>query len=301
MNILAIYNPASGQKNDGFERFCAILQEKGSNLTVRHLERDGAPLETLLKDAKQFDRIVAAGGDGTVSAVAHALQVTKLPIMIYPSGTGNLLALNLELPKDPKALAELALGGRVIRADLAELHFDDAPEPIGFSLNAGVGFDADLIEGSEPLKARLGLGAYLASAIANANPTVARFQLEIDGKRVETEGIGVMLVNHGRLQLGFSLAPEADASDGMLDVVVLRAQSLAGLVPAVVGGFLERIGLQTQNMNGRLELHRGAKIRVSSDPALAVQYDGESLEHPTPFEARILPDATSFVVPETAV
>ncbi len=142
MNILGIRNPASGQQDDGFDAFCAALRDHGGQFTVRQLEKDGPSLETLLRDTRSFDRVVAAGGDGTVSAVAHALRGSNLPIMIYPGGTGNLLALNLELPKDPSALAALALGGRTLKVDLAELHFDaapgeDAPEAIGFSLNAG--------------------------------------------------------------------------------------------------------------------------------------------------------------------
>jgi diacylglycerol kinase (ATP) len=303
MNILGIRNPASGQKEDGFDAFCAALRDRGGQFTVRQLEKDGPSLEALLKDARSFDRIVAAGGDGTISAVAHALRGSDLPIMIYPGGTGNLLALNLDLPKNPRALAELTLGGRTLKADLAELHFDaapgeNAPEPIGFSLNAGTGFDAKLIEGSEPLKDRLGLGAYLASALSNANPTVAKFTLEMDGETILTEGIGVMVVNHGRMQLGIELAPDADASDGLLDVLVLRAQSLAGLIPAVVGSLLENIGLRGPSLDGCLELYQAKRVRVSSDPPQPVQFDGETIDRMTPFEASVLPNAASFVVPE---
>lgn len=41
--------------------------------------------------------MIAAGGDGTVSSVAHALAGSGMPIMVYPAGTANLVALNLEV------------------------------------------------------------------------------------------------------------------------------------------------------------------------------------------------------------
>ncbi len=127
---------------------------------------------------------------------------------------------------------------------------------------------------------------------------MAKFTLEMDGETVHLEGIGVMVVNHGRMQLGIELAPDADASDGLLDVLVLRAQSLAGLIPAVVGSLLERFGLRGPSLDGCLELYQAKRVRVSSDPPLPVQFDGETIDHMTPFETHVLPNAALFIVPE---
>ncbi len=119
--------------------------------------------------------------------------------------------------------------------------------------------------------------------------------LELDGRKVSSEGIGVMIVNHERLQLGLELALDANASDGKLEVVVIRATSLVGLVPVILGSLLEKIGLGAPDLSGRLEIHTASKVRITSDPPMPVQYDGESTEHSTPFEARVLPLEVRFI------
>lgn len=125
--------------------------------------------------------------------------------------------------------------------------------------------------------------------------------LELDGRKVSSEGIGVMIVNHERLQLGLELALDANASDGKLEVVVIRAKLLAGLVPVVIGSLLQKLGLGSPDLNGRLEVHMASRVRVTSEPPLPVQYDGESTEHSTPFEAHVLPAAVSFIVGDQVV
>ena len=55
----------------------------------------------MLEDAKDFDRVVAVGGDGTVSGVCYELRGSGVPMLPYPAGTTNLLALNLRLPSEP--------------------------------------------------------------------------------------------------------------------------------------------------------------------------------------------------------
>jgi diacylglycerol kinase (ATP) len=297
--LLALRNPASGKDNDGFDTYLQALRARGAEVIVRESNHQ-TPLEKLLEDGDSFTRVIAAGGDGTVSSVAHALAGSGIPIMVYPAGTANLVALNLELPSDPLGLANLTLDGEVIDTDLAELRFADGVV-LGFALNAGAGLDAHIVADSEALKSKLGVGAYLASALKNTNPTIASISLQLDGRKIETEGIGVMVVNHGRLQLGLELAPNADASDGKLEVVVIRATSLAGLVPVVLGSLLTKFGFDAPDLSGRLEVYTAARVRVTSEPPMPVQYDGESTEHSTPFEAHVLPLAVRFIADRTAV
>lgn len=316
MRLLALHNPRSGQGDSGWERFVETMRVLGNELEVREVRHD-VPLDLMLRDADRFDRVIAAGGDGTVSTVAHALSGRGVPVLAYPAGTANLIALNLRMPTDPDQLARVAMGGVLLQTDLAELtcvagqapaevvpptaEVPDPPEArtsrVGFALIAGAGFDAELIAGSEPLKGRLGVGAYVAAMLGNARPTVARLTLDLDGRKVQTEGMGVMLVNFGRIQLDLEIAPGADAHDGLLDVVVLRAHSVAALAPLVVRALAERLGLQGPDLAGRLDVYRARHVTVDADPPLPVQFDGETLEGTTPLSARIVPGAAVFVVP----
>ncbi|MBI5813526.1 MAG: NAD(+)/NADH kinase, partial [Meiothermus silvanus] len=262
--------------------------------------RPGTSLEELLRDASSFAAVVAAGGDGTVSAVAHSLAETQIPVLAYPAGTANLIALNLGLPSDPAELAEVLLAGRTQPTDLAELRYTDASggsASTGFTVAAGTGFDAKMIADSEALKPRFGVGGYVLSALANANPTVARFRLELDGRPYLTEGIGVLVANFAKLQLGLELAPGANAQDGLLEVVILKTRSAAGLVPVLLRQLAEKVGLAASQVSDRLEIHSVKRVRLESDPPLPVQFDGESVDGSPPLEAWVVPERVRFIVP----
>lgn len=299
MRALIIHNDKSGQGDAGFDTFLRVLAEGGLRYERRGLG-EGVRLEDLLSDAAEFDAVVAAGGDGTVSGIAHALRDSGVPILAYPKGTANLIALNLGLPTDPEALAGLLRAGHTQLMDLAELRYYDPSgqtRNCGFTVAAGTGFDAQLIADSESLKPRFGVGGYLLSALSNAAPKVARFRLEIDGETFEREGIGVMVVNLSQMQLGLEMAPGADSADGRLEVVILKARTAAGLVPELLRQLAEKAGLGSPGVSELLEVRSAKEVRIESEPALAVQYDGESLEALPPLEARILPRAARFIVP----
>ena len=120
MRVLIVVNTRSGGGDSGLYYFVRALGASGAEVTLRF--SDGTrSLESLVVDAASFDRVVAAGGDGTASAVCYALRDTGIPILVYPAGTANLLALNLNMPTEPRALADVALLGQQVRFDLGEL------------------------------------------------------------------------------------------------------------------------------------------------------------------------------------
>lgn len=297
--VLVIHNEKSGQGGSGLEEFVLELSQQGLTGELRALQ-PGASLEELLRDASSFRAVVAAGGDGTVSAVAHALLGSEVPLLAYPAGTANLIALNLGLPTDPAELAQTLLVGQTQPTDLAQLGYTDAsgnPVTKGFTVAAGVGFDAKMIADSEALKPRFGVGGYVLSALANANAPVARFALELDGEPYQAEGIGVLMANFAKMQLGLELAPGANAQDGRLEVVILKTRSAAGLVPELLRQLAEKIGLAAPDVSDRLEIHSVKRVRLESDPPLPVQFDGESVEGSPPLEAWVLPEQVRFIVP----
>ncbi len=146
--------------------------------------------------------VIAAGGDGTVRAVAAGMAHTGVRMGILPEGTGNLLARNLDLPLgDPGAALDIALGENHQVVDLGWLRVDDVEEPsrlpaegalvaaaegasnrassvdirgvteplpdeYAFVVIAGLGFDGQTMAGTDPyLKKRVGWLAYIVSAI----------------------------------------------------------------------------------------------------------------------------------------
>jgi len=161
---------------------------------------------------------------------------------------------------------------------------------------AGAGFDASIMENAQSLKSTLGEGAYIVAAMQNLAPTVSRFTLRLDDQVIETEGIGVLLMNLARIQFDIQVAHGADAQDGMFEVVVIKTPSPAGLLPTIWAALLDQLKSHPQRPG--LEIHTASRVDVSATPALTLEYDGEVLDATTPFSARVLPRAGTFIVSE---
>jgi diacylglycerol kinase family enzyme len=300
VHILVVNNLASGSGDAGLFTFVRELSRNGCEVTIRPMSEE-TPLPTALRDARDFDRVVAAGGDGTASGVAYALRGTGVPIALYPSGSANLLALNLKLPVTPGELAEVAMNGVPCATDMGEITclVEGCEHRYGFVNAAGAGFDATIMEGARDLKPMLGMGAYFVGAMQKLQPTVAQFRIELDGEPFEREGIAVVLVNFAKIMFDLTLAHDSSAHDGQLDVMVIRTKYVPGLVPAVWAAVLDRIGGDHPGRSESLEIMRGSRVRVESEPELPMQYDGEVLDCRTPFEGRVLEGAATLVVPPT--
>ncbi|MCE5190387.1 MAG: diacylglycerol kinase [Actinomycetia bacterium] len=291
MNILMLVNPRSGIGEPPLYDYVAELGRRGSEVTVRFMRED-VQLARLLRDVDAYDRVVAVGGDGTISSVAYAMRNTGIPLVPYPSGTANLFAHNVGIPQDPYKLAELTAEGIPASLDIGELDHNGG---VGFLVMAGAGFDAALMDRARDLKPLLGEGAYFLAAAQTLLPTVASFVLRLDGRQVMTEGIAVVLVNLARIQFDLSVTHGSDAQDGMLEVVIVKPHSVAGLLPAIWAALLDRLGEHAERPG--LEIHSAREVEVVSEPRLPIQSDGEIIAQNTPLTARVLPGAATVVIP----
>jgi diacylglycerol kinase family enzyme len=291
MNILMLANLRAGLGSPVLYDYVQALGERGGEVTLRFI-REGSDLSYLLRDVSEYDRVVASGGDGTVSSVAYALRNTGIPLMLHPTGTANLFAHNVGISGDAFELARLTIEGIPVAIDLGELDHGDG---VGFLMIAGAGFDASIIDRARDLKPLLGEGAYFVAAAQNLQPTVATFILRLDGRQIMTEGIAVMLVNLSHIQFDVPLTHGSDAQDGILEVVVVKTRSVAGLLPAAWAAILDRLGQHSERPG--LEIYSAKEIEIISEPRLPVQSDGDIITRITPLRARVLPGAATIVLP----
>ena len=294
--LLLIKNPKSGQGNSPLEEFTGLLEEKGLSLETRELSHE-VTCDSLLEDAKNFDAVIAAGGDGTVSAVAYAMRNQGVPLFVFPAGTANLIAQNLNLPSTAPELLEVLLEGHTLLADLGELEVEG--EKKGFAMIAGAGLDAALIKASEDLKPNFGAFAYVLGALKQLVPRTQQFKLTLDGQETTLEGASVMIANFGMANFRLPVTSGIDPADGLLTVVVLKGKTALTLLPTVIDSVRAKFNLGDPLFADHLETYHCKHIRVETTPELPIQYDGESLESSTPFEARVLPKAIRFFTRET--
>lgn len=294
LRVLIIVNSQSGGGDAGLYDYVRALGSLRAEVTLRFTDQNTS-IEDHIHDAASFDRIVAAGGDGTAGAACYAVRNTGIPVLVYPAGTANLLALNLNMPVEARALATLTVEGKHNSFDLGEIEHADTfggeNRTRGFAVMAGAGYDAAIISSSQPLKSTLGAAAYLVAAVTNLAPTASEFEIELDGELTQTDGIAVLIVNFGRLQFDLPVAYGADPRDGLFQVAVMRTRNVAGLIPAVVAAFsgAERVP--------GIDVYSAAHVTVSAYPQLQMQYDGELVDALTPFAAHILPGAVELLVP----
>lgn len=295
MKLLVINNLASGYGEGAIYDFMRSFATDGDEITVRCTDGT-SDLRTFLYDAEEFDVVVASGGDGTVATVTYLLAETGIPVLPFPAGTANLLTMNLSSPSEPHALAKMAREGRHMDFDIGEIELSSG-EHFGFMMMAGAGYDATIMKGAAAGKKLLGPMAYFTSAVANATPQFADFSITIDGTRVESSGVGVLIVNFSKIQFDLSVVHENLPRDGAFDVVILNTKDAFGLIPAVIACILDRSG-EYPDRTDALEIYRGSEITVESNPPLLVQYDGEVTSLTTPFTVRMLPKAARLVVSE---
>ncbi|HLI20451.1 MAG TPA: diacylglycerol kinase family protein [Stellaceae bacterium] len=274
--ILAIYNPTAGQRARGtFERFRAALTRLGAKVTIAETERAMHARElAAAADPARFDAVAVAGGDGTINEAVNGIVHSGLPLAILPLGTANVLANELNLPRDAEALAEIAALNPPRSIVPAEITSAERNEPWRFLLMAGIGFDAEVVAHLDlKLKRRIGKAAYALGSIAQlARHERRNFATWIDGK-AETPAALVVARAHfygGR----FVLAPQARLDEPALHAVLFPASSrLAALryMAGVVTGTLAR--------QCDVEVRRAAAIDLAGPEGAPVQIDGDVRAH----------------------
>jgi YegS/Rv2252/BmrU family lipid kinase len=248
--------------------------------------------------AQGFDVLVCYGGDGTAMEIAAGAVEGRIPLGLVPGGTGNLLAGNLRLPRDPAAAARVILAGRTAPIDLGAVERADGTH--FFAVCGGTGFDARLMARTRPAeKRRWKMAAYVMRAFASLPAVTSPLhRVTVDGAVHELPAALVLVANCGELVPPFlRLRDDIAPDDGWLDVLVLRAE---GVIQSLAA-FLE---LVRRPVNGARQLwfSRGRQVRVEvlEGPPQPMQLDGEPWGH-APFEARLLPAALSVIVdPATA-
>ncbi|MBQ9067830.1 MAG: diacylglycerol kinase [Eggerthellaceae bacterium] len=297
MKLLVLNNISAGPGDGAIYDFVRMFSKAGDEVLIRSADEQ-SDFPALLADASRFDVVVASGGDGTIAHVCYELRYTNIPILVYPSGTANLIAQNILHPFEAPSLAALARECRTMRFDLGE--FDFGEDRVGFMMMAGCGFDATMMSAAKPMKDRLGPVAYFRAAFDNASPQVADISLDVDGQHVETKGVGVVCMNFSKVQFDVSFGLANLPSDGLIDACILATQNAWNLLPTALGAALDRSG-KTLGQSDILKYYRGREIRVETNPPLPVEYDGDAIERTTPFTVRALPGAARLIVSQECI
>ena len=292
-STLVVLNPSAGRCAPPLvlDALDVIFGSFGRHYSLHEMragEDVGPAIESAL--AAGCDLVVAAGGDGTVAAVAHHLVGTDAVLGILPLGTGNALARELGVPSSlPDAVALLVGPHRLDPLDsllVGSQHF---------FLNAGIGLTAAVIRDTTSIdKRRFGVLAYAYSFFRRLiGYGAARFEFRVDGRVWQQQAWDVFVANIGligatRLQWGHDISPR----DAQLDLLVWRAPGLLDyfliLWDMLCGLPLDPIMVSRQRV--------GHEVEVRADRPLAIQADGETVVADQ-LMVKLVPAAVRVVVP----
>ncbi|WP_189049802.1 diacylglycerol kinase [Micromonospora sonchi] len=168
--------------------------------------------------------LIAVGGDGTVHRAMQAVASTNVPFGPVPAGTGNDFAVETGFPAEPRAAVEVIAAalrqGRSRPVDLARMTgADGTARWYGAVLAAG--FDAIVNERANRMRWPRGPRRYDLAILAElARLRPRRYILTLDGERLEVDAVLVAVGNCASYGGGMRICPDADPTDGLLDVVV---------------------------------------------------------------------------------
>ena len=293
MQNLAIFNPkaAKGRTGKHFKSISQILSDTGISCDFVQSEFAGHSVK-LAQEAveKGYDRIIAIGGDGTINEIVNGILLSDgdPEVAVIPAGSCNDFVKALKIPTSIHSASHIIKQAKTKRIDVA---------CVGerFFVNAiGLGFDVAVIQALKKIKLLNGFLMYLLMAVFMAMKYKG-MELDVtNGKTIYKDKLLMLTIANGiSYGGGFKIAPDANPSDGALDVMLLK-----DMTP------LKRFFAIPRFFNGshvklpETEMILAKELRISSKYPLTIQVEGELVDWPEKeVKISLRPKRLKFVVP----
>lgn len=296
-SAVVLYNNNAGSATVDPEEIGKRLEDLGFEARVFRTDSP-AEIGPLLADSEGL--VVVAGGDGTVREVVKRLLQKPRPLALLPFGTANNIARTLGLEGSWQQVVESLSEPRRVPLDVAV-----ARGPWGSEIvleGAGAGLFANILTAYRPKEGKNLLRALGAAANELGIDEPVRYRIELDGKELDGEYLLVEAMNMRAVGPRLSLAPAADPSDGLLDLVLVRADrrdALLTYVTALINGGLAELPSVEIVRGSRLRIHwRGSAFHVDSLPFCEEAREAKSKAYSAQLE--IKPGALEVWLPKQA-
>ena len=301
---LVVLNPVSrGGRRAQWEALEGRLCEVFGTLEVEATRGPGDATRIAREAARAgVERVLVAGGDGTVSETVSGLLATGLAgsveLGLLPFGTGGDFARAIGMPSDPIEAVDVLAAGKPRPVDAGRIRMpgaDGVSRTRWFANETSVGVSGDVVarvrRGPRWLSGQAAFFWATLRAVWAYAPDDVR--LEVDGSEVFAGLVALACAsNAGWFGGGMHIAPEARFDDGLLDVVVVRGVPGLRLLPR-----LRKLYAGTHLSDPAVCAFRGRKVRFEARAGTpAVEVDGE-LGVTLPLEIDVLPGALTVLAP----
>ena len=266
--LAIIHNPVAGARRNGFfQSVVRRAQALGCKVDIKETSAPGDATwlaRNISRD--QADIIVVAGGDGTMNEVINGLSVESPPLALIPTGTANVLAIEIGLRRNVEQVAATLAWG------LPRPFFPIQVEDRLCAMAVGIGYDAHIVANINPrLKRAVGKGAYIWQAIVEFTrfPFKPLTVATKDGVAVDATSV---LIANGRHYAGrFCFAPDASINRPEFFVCILpgrRRWDLLRYIAALGAGRLHRLRDVSLSPCDEvtINLSAGEPLEIDGDP-----------------------------------
>jgi diacylglycerol kinase family enzyme len=285
-NILFIVNPVSGgKKRIDWEPVIRDYFEPLPHHIEFHILTGKDDISSLQKNIKAFDaqRVVAVGGDGTVSLVGKLLSGSEIPMGILRNGSANGMATELNIPATPKEALDIIVSGNTKNCDAIRINAND----FCFHLS-DVGLNALLIKYFDESKLR-GMWNYARMLLkALINKRLMRVHIKADGLEETIPAYMVVIANASKYGSGAVINPGTSISDGKFELVIVRKIALSEFI---------KLFWSYKTFNpAKVEIFETTKVEIFSAKKIHFQVDGEYKGKVKKVHAEILPSALQLLI-----
>jgi len=287
--LVFIVNPRSGveRRKEIKQAIDQVLDQQRYSYVIKETSHAGHG-EELAREAAQAGAyaVVAVGGDGSVNDILRGLYGTETLLSIIPKGSGNGMARTMRIPLDVHKAIQVINHGKTVKIDVA--FADDKL----FVSNAGVGFDA-LISKKFSRSKRRGLTMY--SWLVTKYLWLYRewnWDIVVDGQQLQRKAFLINVANGTQFGYDFKIAPDADWTDGMLDVIIIKK------FPKILGGLMALRLMKGTILSSRfVERIRGREITIGNPDLKLMQTDGDARACGAEIRFRIERQIQGVIVP----
>ena len=285
-SILFIINPISGgrTKNDWEEAIKAYFKPLSPSIEFFVLSGtdDSESIRHWIEKIKPA-KVVAVGGDGTISLVARELVGKNIALGIIPAGSANGMARELGIPLLQNEALEIVANGTIKNADVIEvnnhicMHLSD------------IGLNAQLIKHFEEGKIRGKLG-YATKVIKTLwTKSTMSLKINIRGEEVKMKALMVVLANATKYGTGAVINPQGDLYDGQFEVVIMKKLALTELL---------KMWFKPQPFDpAKIKVYPATSVSIQTTRKVHFQVDGEYLGKVHGIDAKIIAGQLKLIVP----
>jgi diacylglycerol kinase (ATP) len=287
-----IFNPAAGSAKRCEKAVERLKQLSPKSLRMTRRRGDAEKWARRVRASKP-KLIIVAGGDGTLNEVVNGLGTfaRNVHIGIVPLGTGNDFARTLGLPARVDENIDLIRQHKTTLIDLVRVRSQRSR----YFVNVSTGGFSGIVDSkiTPQIKQSWGPLAYIRGAAA-ALTDLHYYKTQIvldDRERLSEEVLDVVIANGRYVAGGLPIAPEADPSDGKLEVILVPKTGATEMALLAA-----EIALGRHLSNNATIFRRAKKIAVRSRPGMCFNVDGELIGNaPAVFE--VMPRALNFITP----